>query len=101
MSEGISPIQPISRIEPVMQILGIKDMDPALYQMGVKTIVILFQKIVNSPHSTLEFPLPPLSILYSLPRECLPQKKRYNPKKNGQKSKKIRLIFKQALENDF
>jgi len=88
MSDRIQPIAPISRIEPIARISGIRDTDPTLYQLYAATLTALFNRQLQ------KLPIPTVS-----PWGQRQEEQRYPSRfksllKKTKKNPKVTAIFK-------
>jgi hypothetical protein len=98
MSDSVSPIQPVSRIEPINRVLGIGDMDPSLYQTIAASLVTLFQRSINfdAEGKPLSLALPSILEIFQ-PRNKYSTNKKYL-KKDKKDFQKINSLFKETVE---
>jgi hypothetical protein len=99
MSDGITPIQPVSRIEPIDRIFGVAEMDPGLYQMIATSLCTLFQRIYSTK-ATTTLPLPLISLIETMQLPTNPSQKKKYSKKDKKNFYKISAFFKKTFDQN-
>lgn len=99
MSDGIIPVQPVSRIEPINRVFGPDEMDPGLYQTVAASLCTLFQKRCSSEMSS-PLNLPLIAVIDAMqPKSQYGRKKKYS-KKGKRDLYKITAFFKNIFDQD-